>query len=70
MTAAVFHIEPKTIREVYRGDTILIKYDPQAKVWHWKVTHNMQVELEGCALTMEKAKRAAKKRVDTMKGGK
>lgn len=68
MTAAIFHIEPKTIRETYRGDTITIKYNPQQKVWGWRVIHHMSVQLEGVALTMEKAKKEAMKKIDKMKG--
>lgn len=64
-----FGATPRTIDENYKRHHIKITYTPDSKLWEWEFTHTQTSVFRGEALTKDAALKAAKKRVDALKGG-
>lgn len=64
----VFTMPAKRLVETYRGDKVVISYDPLDKVWTWTVTHQTSFDFDGTEKSLDAAKKAAHKKIDKIMG--
>lgn len=68
MSISEFKAQPKEIKEKYRGQEIVITYDPDAKLWRWFFDMTVVTPFTGEQITINKAMREAKRMVDLVNG--
>ena len=41
------HVEPKTVRETYRRQSITVKFLPETMTWQWEIEFTARLQFDG-----------------------